>query len=367
MVARLRPPGAKEQRMRIGIVSHPMLWQRDQAVRARIRAIIGALQGLGQCGGGPLQVALVDADPSHLDSHDVLHVFSAGGGNHRLVEAAADLGLPVVVSPLVSTAWDRRSGRLARHSDHRLGQQTGFSLHSHYAHTRRALQLASLVVALGNSEKAAIETGFLIDPSRVRVLPHGVSAHLFEADGQLFRLRTGIGGPFVLLAGPISPSSDQLGLARQLSGCGLPLVVLGEARERDQDYLRQLRSVPGVTCLGGLYQDARLLASAHAAASVLVLPCRGDSCVHSVFDALASGTPVLASGPIVLPGSEFALKQVDWQDRPAHARALRQLIAAPPPRAAVRALVRPYSWQNAAAELAACYQVLAERGHALAL
>jgi hypothetical protein len=343
--------------MRIGILSYPMLFQRDVALQMQVRETTRALQSMAAQHGFELSVELVDPSPQRLDQFDLIHVFSTGGGNHRIVEAAAALGVPVVLSPLISPGWNRACGELARQADHGMGKETAWTLHSSYAQSRRALQLASVVVALGESEKKAIEEGFLIDGTKVRVFPNGVNARLFEANGDLFRLRTGMRGPFVLMDGPISPYRNQLGMARALADMALPFVLLGEARERDQEYLRQVRAVRGVTCLGGLKEDGPMLASAYAAASVVVLPSRGDVCTRTVFDALAAGTPVVTSAacPIELPGSNFALRQVAWDDPSAQHNALLELIAAPPERAAVRALVRPFTWERAARQLAFCY------------
>lgn len=343
--------------MRIGILSYPMLFQRDAALQIQVRETARALHTLGQQRGFKLSVELADPSPARLDRYDLVHVFSTGGGNHRLVEAAAALGLPVVLSPLISPGWNRACGELARLADHGLYQQTDWPLQSNYAQTRQALQLASVVVALDAGEKKAIEDGFLIDGAKVRVVPNGVSARLFDANGDLFRLRTGMHGPFVLMDGPISPYRNQLGMAEALAELALPFVLLGEARERDQDYLRQVRAVRGVTCLGGLKEDGPMLASAYAAAAVLVLPSQSEACTRTVFDALAAGTPVVlgAATPVDIADSAFALRQVAWDDTAAQQRAVRELIAAPPSREQVRALVRPYTWERAALQLAGCY------------
>ena len=180
--------------MRIGILSYPMLFQRDAAIQLQIRETTRALNALREHRGVPLEVRMVDPHPMDLEDYDLIHVFSASGGNHRIVEAAAELGVPVVLSPLISPGWDRACGEHARLADHRLGRQTAWSVQSSYAQTRRALQLASAVVALGQSEKRAIEEGFLIDGAKVRVFPNGVSSHLFDATGDMFRQRTGMAG-----------------------------------------------------------------------------------------------------------------------------------------------------------------------------
>jgi len=353
--------------MRIGIVSYPMLFQREAAVQLQVRETMRALNALRQFEGIELTVSLADPDPANIDHYDLIHVFSANGGNHRIIEAAAALRVPIVLSPLISPAWDRVCGEHARQADQRLGGQRGALLQSSYAQTRRALDLASSIVALGESEKRAIVEGFLIDSAKVLVFPNGVSEQLFAADGELFRQRTGMRAPFVLMDGPISPYRNQLGIARALAEVALPLVLLGETRERDQEYLRQVRMVRGVTCLGGLKDDSKMLASAYAAASVLVLSCQGDACARTVFDALAAGTPVVmsAAGPIHVPGSSFALRQVGPADARGQQHAVQELIAAPPERGRVRALARPYTWERAALQLAACYVALAGSGAAL--
>ncbi len=343
--------------MRIGIFSYPLLFQRDAGIQSQIREATRVLNGLHELGGVPISVELASPHQTDLAQYDLVHVFSASGGNYRIVDAAADLGVPVVLSPLISPGWDRACGEHARQADQGMGKQTAWSVQSSYAQTRRALQLASVIVALGDGERKAIEDGFLIDPARVRVFPNGVNADLFHADGHLFRQRTGIRGPFVLMAGAVSPYQDQLGMAQALSQLALPFVLLGDTRERDQAYLRQVRAVRGVTCLGGLRNDPRLLASAYAAASVMVLPCEAEVCVRTVFDALATGTPVVlgAAQRIDLPDSGFALRQVAWGDPVSQQLELLRLLAEPPPRPLVRELVRPFTWERAVRQIAGCY------------
>jgi hypothetical protein len=343
--------------MRIGILSYPMLFEREDGVQQQVRETIRALVALGQQGNAGIAVELLNPYASRLDEYALIHVFSATHGNQRLFDAAVEQGVPVVLTPLIAPGWTRASGSSARAVDQRLGNLSAWNVQSGYAQTRRALQQASLIVALDGAEKQAIGAGFLIDGERVRVLPHGVNPALLAADGALFRMRSGIRGPFALMAGPISPWQNQLAMAQAMAALSLPLVLVGEAGERDQDYLRELRTVRGLTCLGALRQDQAMLASTYAAASVCIAPGDGQGTAQALRDTLAGGAALLLAreSPLAVAGGEFALARVDWNDVDAQQRAVLRLLAAPPPRERVRALVRAHSWERVAQHMAACY------------
>ena len=339
--------------MRVGILSYPMLFQRDNSLQVQVRETVKALNRLPPlAGGGQLEAELVDPFRSRLDDYDLVHVFAAVNGNHCIVEAAVELKVPVVLSALVAPGWNRSDGTRARIADRVLGNLIGWGVQTSYAQTRHALQLASLVVAQGEAERQAIRTAFLVNPAKVRLLPNGISPHFFEADAALFRSRTAIRGQFALMVGAVSPYKNQLGIAQALSEMALPFVVIGEALERDTDYLRQLRAVPGVICMGPLRQQERMLASAYAAATVFVLPSQGEMVPSAVLEALAAGTPVVMTdeSALELPNSEFALRKVRWDDSPgAEKRAARPARGAARTRAGARAGAPVHLGQRGAA------------------
>jgi len=343
--------------MRIGVLSYPMLFQREGGLQVQVRETVAALQRAA-AGGFPLQVELVDATRARMENYDVIHVFAAINGNHRAVEAAADARVPVVLSPLVSPGWDRAAGMRARLADRVLGNLTQWAVQSTYAQMRSALQRATLVLALGATERRAITEGFRIDDAKVRVLENGISPRFFDADPALFRKRSGLHGAFVLMAASISPYKNQLGMARALAELALPLVLIGAVCERDQGYLDQVRRTGGVLCFGPLQHDDPLLASAFAAAAVLGLPSQGEVAPLSVLESLAAGTPVVMTdeSALALPGGEFALAKVGWRDQAAQQRAVLAFLANPPPRERVRALVHEFTWDRVAARLIGHYE-----------
>jgi glycosyltransferase involved in cell wall biosynthesis len=340
-----------------------MLFQRDGGLQIQIRETLAALNAI-TVAGERIRAELADPNRERLDAYDVVHVFSAINGNHRIVETAVDMGVPVVLSPLLSPGWDRSAGFRARIADRLAGRLTAWNLQTSYAQTKRALQLAQLVIALGAEERQAIETGFLVDRHKIRVLPNGVSPHFFAADASLFRQRYQLSGPFVLMVGAISPYKNQLGLVTSLAGSGLPVVLIGRAQRQHQSYLQQILAAPQVRWVGQLDHADPLLASAYRAATVLALPSQGEVFPLVVLEALAAGTPVVMTdeSALHLPDGSFALRQLRWDDGNAQCEAIRAFAAAPPERAAVQALVARFTWQRVANEMARCYIELLHDG-----
>ena len=359
--------------MRVGILSYPMLFQRDGGLQIQVRETIAALNRLAPGATRALQVQLVDANHDRLNEYDLIHVFSAINGNFRLVEMASELGLPVVLSPLLSPGWNRAAAWRARLVDRLAGRLTEWMVQTSYAQTKRALQLADLVIALGEAERDAIVQGFGVAAGKIRVFPNGVNGHFFTANEDLFRRETGIAGPFVLMVGSISAYKNQLGLALALQGSSLPVVLIGAAPRHERAYLQQVLALPNVTWLGSLEHADPLLASAFHAAAVVALPSQGEVLPLSVLEALAAGTPVVmtAQSALDLPDSAFALRKVRWDDGPAQRLAIEQLVAERPERRRVQTLVQPFSWERVAAQIAGSYfhlhasHVAAGRRHAV--
>jgi len=347
--------------MRVGILSYPMLFQRDGGLQVQVRETIAALNRLGADTAHPLQAQLVDPNRERLDAFDLIHVFSAINGNFRVVEAASEMGVPVVLSPLLSPGWDRSSGFRARVADRLTSRLTAWNVQTSYAQTKRALQLAKLVIALGEAERQAIMSGFLVEAAKIRVFPNGISRHFFTSRPELFRHRTGILGPFVLMVGSINPYKNQLGLVQALADMKLPVVLIGRVARQDQVYLDTVLRSPWVRWLGALDHDDPLLASAYSAASVVALPSHGEVFPLAVLESLASGTPVVMTdeNALDLQESAFALRKARWHDAAAQRTAIRDFIDRPPERETVRALVEHYTWQRVAAEIANCYVELA--------
>lgn len=333
--------------MRVAILPDPVLFERPGGLRTQVRETIAALARHG------VETSLVTNATGADGRCDLLHVFGAARTHAAATGQAAQL--PTVLSARVSPAWSSVNGTRARVADRVLGNRTSWDYDTGYAQIRRALQGASLVIAQDDAECRAVCRAFLIAPERVRVVGSGIGERFFCATPAAFRDRMRIAGQFALMVGQVSPWHGQLDVAQVLAGLSLPLVVIGATHERDAAYLRGLRALRTVRCIDPLPYDDPLLASAYAAAAMLVLPAHGAALPMAALEALAAGTPVLAPCAI---GKWNTAPGVRRAEREEMAPAVSELLAQPPAREAIRRGVCALTWDAVAAQLIGHYKSL---------
>jgi glycosyltransferase involved in cell wall biosynthesis len=152
----------------------------------------------------------------------------------------------------------------------------------------RSVRRAVRVLTVSERTKRDLIELYRTDPGKVVVTPNGVDpAFAPGPDG-------GSGG-YLLYVGAIQARKDPLAAADAADEAGLPLVVVGP--ERDPDLADELRR-RGAQLRG--YLDLSELAEVYRRASVLILPSRYEGFGLPVLEAMASGTPVVASGDAAL-------------------------------------------------------------------
>ncbi|HWC11997.1 MAG TPA: glycosyltransferase family 4 protein [Acidimicrobiales bacterium] len=167
---------------------------------------------------------------------------------------------------------------------------------------RWAEQRAASLIVL--TPRAATDiAGDGMSPDRVRVIPSGVDHRLFT--GPFPDPMPAVGRPRVLFVGRLSAQKGVDGLLRAMTllRSGAPLVVVGDGPKRGE--LERLATRVGLrsrTWFTGFVPHARVPAYLHHA-DVLVLPSRYEELGSVLIEALAAGTPVVATAVGGIPSA----------------------------------------------------------------
>ena len=82
--------------MNVGVLTYPMFAQVQGGLEIQIVETLAAVNA------GGARASLIDTRSERLSDYDLIHVFAAGSGNFRIVQFADLLGVPAVLSPLIS-------------------------------------------------------------------------------------------------------------------------------------------------------------------------------------------------------------------------------------------------------------------------
>jgi glycosyltransferase involved in cell wall biosynthesis len=210
----------------------------------------------------------------------------------------------------------------------------------------RAARRAARVVAVSERTRRDLVELYAIPPERIVVTPNGVDP-AFRPDGD----RSGSErGSFLLLVGAVQPRKDPLAAAEAAAELGMPLVVVGP--ERDRALVRTLRK-RGAHVRGHVPTDE--LARLYRDAACVLLPSRHEGFGLPLLEAMASGTPVVATPDPALRevGGEAAV----FVERSRLADGVRRALAE---RDRLVALgferARAFSWEETARRTAAVYR-----------
>ncbi|MCG5524336.1 glycosyltransferase family 4 protein [Ectothiorhodospira haloalkaliphila] len=292
-----------------------------------------------------------------LSDYDIVHVFSAINGNHRIIQYCRANSIKVVISPLIQPFWNKRFGKLAHNIERAVGWLTNWNLRTEYQHIMEALQKADAVVALGDTERHSIQDAFGITASKVQVIPNGIPERYFHSNLESFSAHYQIPPGFVLCVGTISPYKNQLAVAKALEDSGIELVLIGSCDNSDRQYLSQLKAFRHVRYIGTIDYSDPLLASAYSAASVFCLPSRSEVMPLSVLESLAAGTPVVMTTAHAMDtsGLRSVLKEVTPTDEAALLHAITAFRESTPTAHQCRSSVAHLGWDAVALELKRLY------------
>lgn len=214
---------------------------------------------------------------------------------------------------------------------------------------RWAMAHADAMISVSAGLKHAM-TALGADPARITVLRNGVDLEAFRPppDRAALRQELGLDGPTLLSVGHLIPRKGHHHAIEALTHLpGWTLLVVGEGPERPAlAALAQRLGVADRTRLLGAHPHAAL-PRFYGAADLLVLASSREGWANVLLEAMACGTPVVASD---IPGNPEVVQRRDAgvivrrNDAAGFAEAVQDLWAAPPPRPGVRAYAEDFGW-----------------------
>ncbi len=291
----------------------------------------------------------------------IVHVHTYG--THQVAVAERHrrrTGVPFVLSthfhPITSMHGGAFRRRLRAYYDHRIGGP----------HLRRA---SRLIVESHEEERLIAGLGFPLPP--VRIVPPGYTPLPPPLPPGTFAERYGIPGPYVLFVGRLAPNKGLLTLVEAFRSLAehdpeASLVLVGADGGMDRAISARVRALGlerRVYRVGHVEDDA-LLATSLRDARLFVLPSEYEAFGLVLLEALAQGTPVIASRVGGIPEfieDERAGLLVPPGDTKHLGEALGRLWSEPETARAMgrygrETTVPRYSWEVVAAQLEQIYE-----------
>ncbi len=202
-----------------------------------------------------------------------------------------------------------------------------------------------------------------MDADKITVHYTGLDQLRFVArDRAAEKAKLGVSGPLILSVGALIPRKGQALLIEALSELPDATLMLAGHGESESDYralAERLGVADRVRFMGNVPHDD--LPALFAAADVMALVSASEGLANVWVEALACGTPIVASdvgGIRELMKSPDAGRIVE-RNPEAIAAAIKDLLANPPSHAAVAANVSAFSWDENARQLAAFFRSVA--------
>jgi glycosyltransferase involved in cell wall biosynthesis len=218
---------------------------------------------------------------------------------------------------------------------------------------RAAARRASAIIAVSQALKDAI-VALGIPDAAVTVLRNGVDLRTFHPGRRLeTREELGLNGPVLLSVGHLIERKGHefaIGALSGLPDCTLLIAGEGPERRSLESLAKRLGVSERVRFLGPVpHADLQRI---YAASDVLILASSREGWPNVLLEAMACGTPVVATNawgnPEVVAAPEAGLLM---KSRSAEgvAEAVQALFAAAPDRAATRAYAERFSWDSTSA------------------
>ena len=217
-------------------------------------------------------------DPNNCDfrKYDLIHSFTME--STEMWHFARSMNLKLAVTPISwFGGYARPRSRLARWVKRRIQSRILCPLHPFW--WEECFTYPDHFFPQTWEQGCQLEAAFCVPRDRITVVHHGVDSRFATADPTEFLGRYHV-GDFVLCVGRFEQIKNQISLIRALRDTGIPMVFIGrpDTALHAWCYEECVRDAPASTIfITDVEHDSPLLASAYAAARVVVLPSHRES------------------------------------------------------------------------------------------
>lgn len=265
------------------------------------------------------EIKLFDKWSDRVENYDVIHFFKLCIDHYNLMVYAKNKGLPIVISSIIpiNEMWKIRLHLLLCRA---------IPLHTIFDLNKKMLDMANVIIAQTNKEKEFIIQSYKILPSKIKVSPNGVSPAVLNGDPSIIKKSYNLDTNIILQVGRIDSNKNQLNVIRAMKNSHIPIVFIGGPDPNEPQYYNQCikEASDNMFFLGWVSQDNPLLASAYAAAQVVILPSRKEIFGNALIEGAANGANIVASN--ILPISEWGIDSLCYTIDPNNIMNIRETL-----------------------------------------
>lgn len=234
---------------------------------------------------------------------DILHLFMPNIQNYGLFRLAQSQGKKIIISSVATPESNIKI--IYRNVADRIMRNKGIYYYSKYMYSN-----ADRIIAETVYEREFLIKCYKLEPSKVVVIPNGITISSKSIPNDYFSSRTGIKGKFVLQVGRFDRNKNQLSTIKAMNNIGYPLVLIGGPDKDDSSYYELCRKTANknIHFLGWVDHDDPLLYAAYNECHTFILPSHHEILGNALLEAAAMGANIVSTN--VLPLKDWGVDEL---------------------------------------------------------
>ncbi|MCG8374152.1 MAG: glycosyltransferase, partial [Balneolales bacterium] len=276
--------------MKVGFIAPLSIAAVNGGVRTQAFQTAEALKNNG------IEVEFISPWQKSIDV-DLVHVFAAGIETLGIISRCKELGIKVVLSPVL---FSNRTARVIANvlRIEKLMGKIGSGVRSEFGIKAEACKLVDRILPNTSDEASLIQKGFGIPDSKIQLVPNGVETRFLDAKPTLFWSQYEELKDFILFAGQAGAErKNVIKLLEAAPSIERSIVIIGSFYENEYGHKckKLANQTSNVTLIDPLPHNSEILASAYAACHTFVLPSYFETPGIAALEAALAGANIVIS------------------------------------------------------------------------